>query len=186
MHHNLTLSSGLYTLRPLQESDIEPLMALANAHTDEYAKMGVPPVHLAFYTTALEANDQQPFVLLVNGEYAGSSRYMEMRPAHKRLEIGSTWLLPAFMRTEANRSFKVLQLQQAFKVMGMQRVEIKTDILNVRSQTAIAALGAVREGVLRNHMIRMDGSARDTVVFSITDQEWPSVKARLTAGLERN
>ena len=184
MHHDLTLTDGLYTLRPLSEADIGPLRALAAETPHEYVQMGVSPLELAFYTAALEAADQLPFVSLVGGEYAGSTRYMELRPAHRRLEIGSTWLAQAFMRSGANRAFKLLQLQHAFEVMGLRRVEIKTDRVNERSQTAIAALGAVREGVLRKHMVRTDGSERDTVMFSITDDEWPQVKARLRRNRE--
>ncbi|GAA4023431.1 GNAT family protein [Deinococcus rubellus] len=182
MHHDLTLSDGLHTLRPLTEADIAPLRALAAEHPGEYVQMGTSPIHLSYYMAALDAPDQRPFVSLVGGEYAGSTRYMEMRPEHRRLEIGSTWLLPRFMRTGANRAFKLLLLAHAFEVMEIRRVEIKTDLINERSQTAIAALGAVREGVLRKHMVRTDGSARDTVMFSVTDGEWPEMKARLEAG----
>jgi RimJ/RimL family protein N-acetyltransferase len=179
MHHDLHLKRGAYELRALSGADIPALMALATRHAAEYAQMGVSPILPAFY---VDAPDQMIFVSLFGGEYVGSTRYMELRPAHRRLEIGSTWLAPACMRTAANRTFKLLQLTQAFEVMGMRRVELKTDLVNVRSQTAIAALGAVREGVLRKHMVRTDGSGRDTVMFSITDDEWPDVKARLEEG----
>jgi len=182
MRHDLMLSDGPFALRPLTGADIAPLMALAAQHPGEYAQMGTSPVLLGYHTAALDAPDQMPFVSLVDGEYAGSTRYMDMRPEHRRLEIGSTWLAPAYQRSAANRAFKLLQLTHAFEVMGMRRVEIKTDLINGRSQTAIAALGAVREGVLRKHMVRTDGSERDTVMFSITDSEWPGVKARLKAG----
>ncbi|UBV42325.1 GNAT family N-acetyltransferase [Deinococcus taeanensis] len=179
MQHHLTLSDGPYTLRPLNRADIAPLMALAQAHAGEYARMGTFPTLEHYYTAALDAADQQPFVTLVNGEYAGATRYMEMRPTHRRLEIGSTWLTPAFMRTPANRTFKWLLLAHAFEQLGMLRVEIKTDLLNTRSQRAIEGLGAVREGVLRQHMPRPDGTQRDTVMYSIIAPEWPAVRARL-------
>ena len=179
MHHDLLLTRGAHQLRALTKADVPALLALAERHAAEYVQMGVSPTLPAFY---LDAPDQMHFVSLVSGEYAGSTRYMELRPAHKRLEIGSTWLAPPFMRTAANRTFKLLQLTHAFEVMGMRRVEIKTDVVNVRSQTAIAALGAVREGVLRKHMVRSDGTERDTVMFSITGDEWPGVKARLEWG----
>ena len=179
MHHDLTLEGGPYTLRPLTEADLAPLIALAAEHPEEYAQMGSLPMTAAYFTALLDAPDQMPFVSLVEGEYAGNTRYLEMRPEHLRLEIGGTWLAQRFMRSGANRAFKRLQLIHAFEVMGMRRVEFKTDLINGRSQTAIAALGAVREGVLRRHMVRPDGSARDSVMFSITDEEWPGVKARL-------
>ncbi|GGQ96262.1 GNAT family N-acetyltransferase [Deinococcus ruber] len=179
MHHTLTLSEGIYTLRPLLEADVPALIALAAANAPEYARMGTLPTSEAFYTGALAAADQMPFVTLVGGELAGSTRYLNMVPDQRRLEIGSTWLAPQFMRTPANRTFKRLLLAHAFETLGLSRVEIKTDILNTRSQTAIERLGAVREGVLRKHMVRPDGSMRDTVMFSIVDDEWPAVKARL-------
>ncbi|MFW8625689.1 GNAT family N-acetyltransferase [Deinococcus sp. ME38] len=179
MRHALTLSEGSYTLRPLTDADITPLLALARAHAAEYARMGTLPTHERYYTGALDAPDQLPCVKLVGGELAGATRFLEMRPAHRRLEIGSTWLAPAFMRTPANRTFKRLLLDHAFGEMGILRVEIKTDILNTRSQQAIERLGATREGILRQHMPRPDGTQRDTVMYSIIAEEWPQVRARL-------
>ncbi|MBZ9750067.1 GNAT family N-acetyltransferase [Deinococcus sp. HMF7604] len=179
MRHDLTFSSGPYTLRPLQESDQAPLMLLAQANAAEYAQMITPPMLERYYLGALNAEDQRPFVAMVDGVYAGATRYMEMRLAHRRLEIGSTWLAPAHMRTPANRTFKRLLLGHAFETLGALRVEIKTDLLNLRSQRAIEGLGAVREGVLRQHMPRLDGSQRDTVLYSIVAAEWPAVRARL-------
>ena len=156
-------------------------MALARAHAAEYAQMAVHPGTPAFYQGGLDAPDQMVFVKLVGGELAGSTRYLEMRPAHLGLEIGSTWLAPAFMRSGANRAFKRLLMSHAFEVMGMARVQIKTDIINIRSQRAIEKLGAVREGVLRQHMVRPDGTMRDTVMYSLTRDEWPTVRTRLEA-----
>ncbi|WP_456829625.1 GNAT family N-acetyltransferase [Deinococcus sp. UYEF24] len=187
MRHDLTLTDGPYTLRPLLEADFGPLMALAQAHAAEYAHMAVHPGTLPFYQGGLDAPDQMVFVKLVQGpdgqpQYAGSTRYLEMRPSHRGLEIGSTWLAPAFMRSGANWAFKRLAMAHAFEELGMARVQIKTDIRNVRSQTAIERLGAVREGVLRQHMLRPDGTMRDTVMYSVTQAEWPEMKARLGAG----
>ena len=179
MRHDTTLSDGRYALSPLLEADIAPLMALAQAHAAEYAQMAVHPGTLPFYRGGLEAPDQMVFVARVDGAYAGSTRYLELRPAHRGLEIGSTWLAPGFMRSGANRAFKRLLLGHAFGALEMARVQIKTDILNLRSQAAIAALGAVREGVLRQHMVRPDGSLRDTVMYSVVAGEWPQVWARL-------
>jgi RimJ/RimL family protein N-acetyltransferase len=180
MRYDVTLTEGPYTLRPLTEADFGPLMALAQAGAAEYAHMAVHPATLAFYQGGLDAPDQMVFVKLIGGEYAGSTRYLEMRPAHRGLEIGSTWLAPAFMRTAANRTYKRLLLEHAFEVMDMARVQIKTDILNTRSQTAIERLGAAREGVLRQHMVRPDGTMRDTVMYSVVQEEWPELKARLS------
>lgn len=181
MHHTTTLTDGELTVRPLTEADIGPLLRLAAQHKDQYAQMGTFPYLPNYYTGALAAEDQMPFVKLIGGEYAGATRYMEMKLRHRRLEIGSTWLLPRFMRTPVNRAVKRLLLGHAFEAMGMLRVEIKTDLLNLRSQTAIERLGAVREGVLRQHMPRPDGTQRDTVMYSITADEWPAVRARLSS-----
>lgn len=181
MRHDLTLTEGPYMLRPLTEADFGPLMALAAAHAAEYARMGTLPTDPAFYTGGLAAPDQMVFVKEVGGVLAGSTRYLEMRPTHHRLEIGSTWLAPAFMRSGANWAFKRLLLAHAFGELGMLRVEIKTDVRNVRSQAAIERLGAVREGLLRQHMTRPDGTQRDTVMYSVVQQEWPQVEARLLA-----
>jgi RimJ/RimL family protein N-acetyltransferase len=181
VHHDLTLTDGPYTLRPLQGADTSPLMALARANAAEYAHMGTLPSTPGFYTAGLEAPDQLVFTALVGGELAGSTRYLDVRLSQRGLEIGSTWLAPSYMRTGANRVFKRLLLAHAFEVMNLSRVQIKTDVLNTRSQTAIERLGAVREGVLRQHMVRPDGSMRDTVMYSILDHEWPKVRARLEA-----
>ncbi len=179
MRHDVMLQDGPYSLRPLTEADFGPLMALAQASAAEYAQMAVHPASPAFYGGGLDAPDQMVFVKLVDGDYAGCTRYLEMRPAHRGLEIGSTWLAPAFMRSAANRTYKRLLLGHAFESMDMARVQIKTDILNVRSQTAIERLGAAREGVLRQHMVRPDGTLRDTVMYSVVQEEWPELKARL-------
>lgn len=181
MHHDLILQQGPHTLRPLREADIAPLMTLASEHAAEYVHMGTLPSTQAFYTSGLEAHDQLVFAAVVGGELAGSTRYLELRPAHGGVEIGSTWLAPRHLRTGANRAFKRLLLGHAFEVMGVSRVQIKTDVLNTRSQTAIEALGAAREGVLRQHMRRPDGTLRDTVMYSILDREWPGVRAQLDA-----
>lgn len=180
MRHDVTLTDGRFMLRPLLDTDIGPLMALASAHAHEYAQMGTLPTDPSFYQAGLDAPDQMVFVKLVDGTLAGCTRYLDIRLAHRGLEIGSTWLAPEFMRTAANRAFKRLLLGHAFGAMGMARVQIKTDILNTRSQTAIERLGAVREGVLRQHMVRPDGTLRDTVMYSVVAAEWPAVRARLS------
>lgn len=180
MRHDLTLVDGNLTLRPLSEADFPALCALAADCADELRFMGSPPSRPAYYQAGLDAANQMPFVLEVEGVVAGSTRYGDLRPADSGLEIGWTWIHPRYMRTGVNRRMKKLLLGHAFEVMGMERVQLKTDILNVRSQGAIAKLGAVREGVLRAHMRRPDGSMRDTVMFSITKGEWPAVKAKLT------
>ncbi|WP_019587549.1 GNAT family N-acetyltransferase [Deinococcus apachensis] len=173
MRHDLTLTEGDLTLRPLMEADIAGLCALAADCAHELRLMGSPPSSPAYYTAALEAADALPFVVEVGGELAGSTRYGDIRAAHAGLEIGWTWLHPRWHGSGVNRRMKLLMLTHAFEDMGMERVQIKTDLLNTRSQRAIEKLGAVREGVLRRHMRRPDGSMRDTVMYSVTREDWP-------------
>ncbi len=114
-----------------------------------------------------------------SGQVVGSTRFMNMDFAHRRVEIGSTWVVPAWQRTAVNTEAKLLMLQHAFETWGCFRVELKTDSLNRQSRAAILRLGAKEEGTLRQHMICWNGRRRDTVYFSILDTEWPSVKAHL-------
>ena len=117
------------------------------------------------------------------GEVIGSTRLLDIRPADRQVEIGSTFLARAYWRTPANTESKLLFLTHCFERLGCVRVALKTDGRNVRSQQAIERLGAVREGVLRKHM-NVRGYQRDTVYYSILDSEWPTVKARLEARLK--
>lgn len=116
------------------------------------------------------------------GEAIGSTRLLDIRPADRQVEIGSTFLARPYWRTPANTESKLLLLTYCFEKLGCARVALKTDGRNVRSQQAIERLGAVREGTLRKHM-NVRGYQRDTVYFSILDTEWPAVKARLEARL---
>jgi len=116
------------------------------------------------------------------GGAIGSTRLLDVRPADRQVEIGSTFLGRDYWRTPANTESKYLFLRHCFESLGCVRVALKTDARNVRSQEAIARLGAVREGVLRRHM-RVKGYQRDTVYFSILDDEWPAVKAQLQTRL---
>jgi RimJ/RimL family protein N-acetyltransferase len=118
------------------------------------------------------------------GRAIGSTRLLDIRPADRQVEIGSTFLAREYWRTPANTESKYLFLRHCFETLGCVRVALKTDGRNVRSQEAIARLGAVREGTLRRHM-NVRGYQRDTVYFSVLDDEWPAVKARLEARLER-
>jgi N-acetyltransferase len=121
-------------------------------------------------------------VLNATGAAIGSTRYLDIRPKDRQIEIGSTFLGRGYWRTPANTEAKYLLLRHAFESLGCVRVALKTDGRNTRSQAAIERLGAVREGVLRKHM-NVRGFQRDTVYFSILETEWPPVKARLEARL---
>lgn len=128
-----------------------------------------------------------PFVAihLGSGRVAGATRYLNIVPQDRGLEIGGTWYGPEFQRTSVNTECKYLLLGHAFETLGCIRVQLKTDLRNERSQTAIERIGAVREGVLRNHMILPDGRYRHSVFYSILDTEWPDVKNRLETMLAR-
>ncbi len=123
-------------------------------------------------------------VMQNGGAVIGSTSYIEIDPAHRKLEVGRTWYAPAARGTVVNPECKLLLMRHAFADMGAARVTLRTDLRNVQSQAAIAKLGAVREGVLRRDWVRADGRTRDTVVFSVIAEEWPEVEARLRARVE--
>ncbi len=113
----------------------------------------------------------------------GSTRFMNIDRVNRRVEIGSTWIAPAWQRTAINTEAKYLMLLHAFEVWQCIRVELKTDALNQKSRNAILRIGAKEEGTLRRHLITWTGRIRDSVYFSILDSEWPEAKARLEAML---
>jgi RimJ/RimL family protein N-acetyltransferase len=121
--------------------------------------------------------------LLDSGRVVGTTSLGDSDLAHERTHIGWTAYSPDVWSTSVNPECKLLLMTHAFEDCGFGRVKIQTDLINARSQAAIAKLGATREGVLRRHMVRADGTHRDTVVFSVIADEWPVVKARLQARL---
>lgn len=121
-----------------------------------------------------------------SGRVIGSTRFMNIDRMNRRVEIGSTWIAPAWQRTTVNTEAKYLMLRHAFEVWGCMRVELKTDALNERSRNAILRIGAKEEGTLRRHLLTWSGRVRDTVYFSILDTEWPQVKAKLESRLQRH
>lgn len=127
-----------------------------------------------------------PFVAihLESGRVAGATRYLNTMPKDRGLEVGGTWYGTDFQRTAVNTECKYLLLTHAFETLKCIRVQIKTDSRNERSQKAIERLGAVKEGVLRNHMILPDGRFRHSVFYSVLDTEWGEVKKRLQRMME--
>ncbi len=128
-----------------------------------------------------------PFVAihLASGRVAGATRYLNIMPKDRGLEVGGTWHGLDFQRTPVNTECKYLLLKHAFETLGCIRVQLKTDLRNERSQKAIERIGAKKEGVLRNHMILPDGRIRNSVYYSILDTEWHDVKTKLEAMLSR-
>lgn len=122
---------------------------------------------------------------LASGDVAGLTTYYEIDSVNRSVAIGATWLGRRFWRTAVNTEAKLLLLRRAFDTLGCARVVWHVDIANERSQAAVERIGGVREGVLRKHMIRRDGSWRDTVVFSMTDDEWPAAREALEERLAR-
>lgn len=118
-----------------------------------------------------------------DGRVLGSTRFMVLRPEHRSVEIGWTWLHPDAWGTGANVEAKLLMLRHAFETWGCRRVELKTDALNERSRAALEALGASFEGIHRKHMLVREAENRDTAWYAVTDDEWPEVSARLESRL---
>ena len=190
----VTLTGKVVHLEPLSEAHI-PALALAGRDESiwkymRYADLTSEESMTAWVRDMLrrqQAGTDLPFAVihLASGRAAGATRYLEMRPPHRSLEIGGTWYAPEFQRTAVNTECKYLMLKYAFEEMKCIRVQFKADVRNERSVRAIERLGAVREGVLRNHYILQDGTFRDSVYFSILDREWPVTKILLEERLKR-
>ena len=120
-----------------------------------------------------------------SGRVAGCTRFGNIERTHRRVEIGWTWIGVEFQRTAVNTEAKYLMLRHAFESWGFRRVEFKTSSINDKSKTAMRRLGLVEEGTMRKHMLNDDGGSRDTTYFSVVDDEWPAMKARLGGMLAR-
>lgn len=120
-----------------------------------------------------------------SGRVIGTTRFGNITPEHKRVEIGWTWITPEYQRTFVNTEAKYLMLTHAFETWGVNRVELKTDVLNEKSRNAMVRIGAKPEGILRQHVIRENGVVRDNIFFAIIKEEWPQVKENLEAMLKR-
>ncbi|WP_342533757.1 GNAT family protein [Lysinibacillus sp. FSL K6-0057] len=183
----ITLENEVVKLKPLELSDLPEILE-TGSYPEIWSHMSTTIEKKEdvnnFVENALRAKDEKtefPFVIVdkQSGDIIGSTRFMDIDDKHQRLEIGYTWLTPAYWRTAINTNCKYLLLQYCFEHLHLQRVQIKTDHDNIRSQKAIERIGATKEGILRNHMIRKDGTTRHTVMYSITIEEWPQVKKHL-------
>jgi RimJ/RimL family protein N-acetyltransferase len=158
------------------EDDIWRLMPYGLMHTPDDIRRWV---ELVLSRQALGTDLVFAVIHLASGQVAGSTRYLNISPQDRSVEVGGTWYGAAFRRTPVNTECKYLLLTHAFETLDCIRVQIKTDVRNVRSQRAIERIGAIQEGVMRDHMILPDGSIRSSVFYSILKAEWPQVKARL-------
>jgi RimJ/RimL family protein N-acetyltransferase len=190
----ITLEGKIVRLEPLSETHIP---GLVNAGKDEsiwkymvYGDLSNPDRMTEWVSELLRYQSEGtdlPFTVLLQEKYkiVGATRFLEMHPNHRSLEIGGTWYTPEYQRTVVNAECKYLLLKYAFEEMNCIRVQFKADVRNEHSIHAIERLGAVREGILRNHYILKDGTFRDSVYFSILDREWPDIKKRLEERLKQ-
>jgi N-acetyltransferase len=187
----ITLTGSIVRLEPLQRAHAGALAAVG-LHPVLWRyqpkPMTTPADMQAYVDGALEEQARGvslPFAIVhrQTDVTIGSTRFMEITPQHRRLEVGATWITPDFQRTGANVEAKLLLFTHAFEALGVQKVVLKTETLNVQSRAAILALGAVEEGIFRQQLLAENGRARDMVYFALLGSGWPAAKARLTARL---
>jgi RimJ/RimL family protein N-acetyltransferase len=186
----VTLEGRIVRLEPLR-SEHEQRLWLASRDPQSWRWLNVvQPQTRGEWTEWLDqalgaaaAGTEIPFVTFCRGEVVGSTRFLALRPEHRSIEIGWTWLHPSAWGTGANVEAKFLQLRHAFEEWSCRRVEFKTDASNERSRGALDALGATFEGVHRKHMLVRGGENRDSAWFSVTDDDWPRVRGILEARL---
>ncbi|MBI5932632.1 MAG: GNAT family N-acetyltransferase [Chloroflexi bacterium] len=181
----LTLTGKFVRLEPMTEAHAPALAEIGVGqefwHFMLYGEMKTEADMRNWVTDILSRKGDLPFVAvhLASGRVAGATRYLNVSLKDRGLEIGGTWYGLDFQRTAVNTECKYLLLKHAFETLGAIRVQLKTDARNVRSQKAIERIGAVKEGILRNHMILPDGTIRHSVFYSIVDSEWEGVRERL-------
>ena len=191
----VTLEDSVVRLEPLRSEHAEMFWEVAQDKLDEIFqwipyRMKTREDFQRLVEKAFDEQERGESVVLATVERSssrviGSTRFMNIDRANRRVEIGSTWIAPAWQRTAVNTEAKYLMLRHAFEVWKCIRVELKTDALNRKSRNAILRIGAKEEGTLRRHVITWTGRVRDSVYFSILDSEWPEVKAGLEQMLIR-
>ena len=180
----VTLQQGGIALVPLGLDHAEGLrVAAQDGELWTLRITSVPEPHevQAYIQTALQTDNRQAFAVTdaTTGEVLGSTSYHDILPSVKRVEIGYTWYAARCQRTHVNTTVKLLMLTHAFETLGCHVVGWRTDNFNFASQKAIERLGAQKDGVLRGHALRRDGTIRDTVMYSMRAGEWPEAKAQL-------
>ena len=179
----VSLQRGALRLDPLADSDVPALVELAERNRDELIFLN-GPLRPDWYRLALAEQQQDravAFAIRMAGRLVGTTRFADFNPTLPAAELGWTWLDKAEHGTGLNASIKYLLLRHAFEEWQLVRLQLKTAARNLRSQRAIEKLGAAREGLLRNHRRLADGRLDDTVLYSITDREWPAVRDALEA-----
>jgi N-acetyltransferase len=162
------LDPGLWTLQPRQIVSFGDMRAYVQAALDDRARS----VSLPFVIVSQQS-----------GALIGSTRYMDYAPVHRRVEIGATWLTAAAQRTGANTETKLLMLSYAFDSLSVEKVVLKTEALNAQSRRAIERIGAIEEGIFRQHLWSDSGRPRDMVFYAVFADMWPAVRNRLQARL---
>ena len=189
----VVLEGSVVRLEPLSHDHLPGLISVG-LDADIWRWMPVAiqsPIDMRAYVDAalagLDSGREMPFATIevASGRVIGGTRYLNIEPAHRRLEIGYTWLAPAWQRTAANTEQKLLMIGHAFNHLGALRVEFKTDSLNEKSRAALLGIGATEEGTMRNHMITQGGRRRHSVYFSVVEEDWPHVRQHLEARLAR-
>lgn len=187
----VTLEGAHVRLEPMREAHADGLVAAGcgkglfrffpfSLERDEDMR-----AYAALSEAAISGGTALPFVTIerATNRVVGATSFLAIEPAHKRLEIGATWITPSHQRSAVNTEAKLLQLTHCFEVLGCNRVEFKTDERNEQSRSALARIGAREEGRFRAHMVMPDGQLRTSVWFSVIAPEWPDVKRSLVAKL---
>lgn len=185
----ITLEGAAVRLEPISRGHAELFWQIAKNDLDIIFRwipysMKTPEDFQRLVEKALSEQERGESVVFAtveraSGRVIGSTRFMNIDRGNRRVEIGSTWIAPAWQRTAINTEAKYLMLRHAFEVWGCVRVELKTDALNDRSRNAILRIGAKEEGTLRRHVVTWTGRIRDSIYFSILDLEWPAVRQKL-------
>ena len=184
---DIILEDELVRIEPLEEKHFELLLPVAiepSLWLFTVAKINSREAFRKYFDTAMAEKQNKrscPFAYFnkQTNQYVGSTRYGNIEFAHKKLEIGWTWIHPSLQGTGFNKHCKFLLLSFGFDILRLNRIELKTSMLNLKSQKAMLKIGAVKEGVLRKNTINDDGTTRDTVYFSFLNDEWPEIKSTI-------
>jgi RimJ/RimL family protein N-acetyltransferase len=192
----LTLEGSVVRLEPIRREHAELFWEVAKGDVEDIFRwipysLKTPEDFQRLIEKAFDEQERRESMVFAtversSGRVIGSTRFMNIDRVNRRVEIGSTWIAPAWQRTRVNTEAKYLMLRHAFEAWGCIRVELKTDALNHKSRNAILRIGAKEEGTLRRHLITGTGRVRDTVYFSILDDEWAEVKLKLEAYLSKS